>query len=118
MIKTQSRVARLAFAALLALSVPVLAAAQAVSGTILGTVTDSSGAVVAGAKVTLINEGTGLTRTVMRTSTASTRCRRCRPGATPIMSEMTGFKTRDALEHRARRRPARPHRTSSSRSAR
>ncbi len=35
------------------------ALAQSVSGTILGTVTDSSGAVVAGAKVTIINEGTG-----------------------------------------------------------
>ena len=40
------------------------ALAQSVSGTILGTVTDSSGAVVAGAKVTIINEGTALTRTV------------------------------------------------------
>ena len=41
------------------------AAAQAVTGTILGTVVDSTGAVVAGAKVTITNTGTGLTRTVM-----------------------------------------------------
>ena len=40
------------------------ASAQAVSGTILGTVTDPTGAVISNAKVTLVNEGTGLTRTV------------------------------------------------------
>ena len=34
------------------------AAAQTVSGTILGTVTDSSGSVVPNAKVTILNEGT------------------------------------------------------------
>src|SRR5215212_8061983 len=37
---------------------------QAVSGTILGTVTDITGAVRANAKVTVLNEGTGLTRTM------------------------------------------------------
>src|SRR5688572_10453227 len=40
------------------------AAGQSVSGTILGTVTDSSGAVISKAKVIVTNEGTGLTRTV------------------------------------------------------
>jgi Carboxypeptidase regulatory-like domain len=93
MIKTQSRVARLAFAALLALSVPVLAAAQAVSGTILGTVTDSSGAVVAGAKVTLINEGTGLTRTVIADVNGEYTVPALPTGHYTITSEMTGFKT-------------------------
>ena len=43
---------------------PAAAAAQAVTGTIVGTVVDSTGAVVAGAKVTITNTGTGLTRTV------------------------------------------------------
>ena len=36
--------------------------AQTFRGTILGTVTDPSGAVVAGAKVTVKNTGTGLER--------------------------------------------------------
>ena len=48
----------------LALLAPRTAAAQAVTGTILGTVKDSTGAVLAGAKVTVTNEGTGFTRTV------------------------------------------------------
>jgi hypothetical protein len=38
--------------------------AQAVSGTILGTVQDSSGASVPGASVTIVNSETGLTRAV------------------------------------------------------
>ncbi len=54
--------AALLLALLLTHSAP--ASAQSVSGTILGTVTDSSGAVISKAKVTVINEGTGLTRTV------------------------------------------------------
>src|SRR5690348_5077780 len=37
---------------------PQVARAQAVSGTILGTVTDTSGSVVPNAKVTIVNEGT------------------------------------------------------------
>ena len=51
--------------ALLSCLVPGEVSAQAVSGTILGTVKDSSGAVVPGATVTLVNTGTGLTRTVV-----------------------------------------------------
>lgn len=50
-------------------ALPTDATAQSVSGTLLGTVTDVSGAVVADAKITVVNEGTGLTRTV--TSDAS-----------------------------------------------
>lgn len=37
---------------------------QVVNGTISGTVTDQAGAVIAGAKVVLVNEGTGFTREV------------------------------------------------------
>ena len=48
-------------AAVLALQAsPVLA--QKITATLRGTVTDPSGAVIAGAKVTVTNEDTGLTR--------------------------------------------------------
>ena len=47
-----------------ALLVPALASAQAVTGTIIGRVTDTSGAVVPGVTVTLTNTGTKLTRVV------------------------------------------------------
>jgi len=46
----------------LILLVAVNLSAQTFRGTILGTVTDPSGAVVAGAKVTVKNTGTGLER--------------------------------------------------------
>ena len=41
-----------------------LASAQALSGTIVGTITDASGAAVTDATVTLTNTGTGFTRAV------------------------------------------------------
>ena len=54
---------RLVCCALLMVGIAVPAAvAQSVSGTILGTVTDTSGAVVSGAKVTILNEGTARRR--------------------------------------------------------
>ena len=59
----RSRVLGMLCAGLLLGIVPA-AGAQSVSGTILGSVTDPSGAVISNAKVTLVNEGTGLTRTV------------------------------------------------------
>ena len=41
-----------------------VASAQALSGSIVGTLTDSQGAGIPSAKVALKNEGTGYTRTV------------------------------------------------------
>jgi hypothetical protein len=64
-----------------------------VSGTILGTVTDSSGAVVANAKVTIVNEGTGLTRVVTADSNGEYTAPALPTGHYTITSEMTGFKT-------------------------
>jgi hypothetical protein len=71
--------------ALLALLAPHALRAQAVSGTILGSVEDSSGAAVPGASVTIANSETGLRRPVTTDSggdynllpyrPAHTRCR-------------------------------------------
>jgi Carboxypeptidase regulatory-like domain len=67
--------------------------AQSVSGTILGTVTDDTGAVVAGAKVTIVNEGTGLTRTVTADNHGEYNAPSLPTGHYTVTSEMSGFKT-------------------------
>ncbi len=72
---------------------PGVVGAQSVSGTILGTVTDSTGAIVAGAKVTIVNEGTGLTRIVTADSNGEYTAPGLPTGHYTITSEMTGFKT-------------------------
>ena len=77
----------------LSLGLAASAAAQSVSGTILGTVTDSSGATVPGAKVTLVNEGTGLTRVLTADSNGEYTAPALPTGHYTITSEMTGFKT-------------------------
>src|SRR6202030_1364926 len=55
---------RLVVILLLAANLVLPAVAQTVTGTILGLVTDPSGAVVPGATVTATNQSTGFTRTV------------------------------------------------------
>ena len=71
---------------------PMTASAQSVSGTILGTVTDSSGSVIQNAKVTVVNEGTGLTRTVQADSNGEYTIPSLPTGRYTIMTEMAGFK--------------------------
>src|SRR5215471_15285561 len=66
--------------------------AQAVSGTILGTVLDSSGAAVPGASVTIVNSETGLTRTVTTDSTGEYNAPSLPPGEYGVTGEMRGFK--------------------------
>jgi carboxypeptidase family protein len=84
---------RLCCCALLMVATAAPAAlAQSVSGTILGTVTDSSGAIVAGAKVTIVNEGTALTRTVISDANGEYTAPSLPTGTYTVMSEMTGFK--------------------------
>ena len=84
---------RVLLAALLAIFLPMYAAAQSVSGTILGTVTDSSGSIIPGAKVTIVNEGTGLTRTVQSDANGEYTAPSLPTGHYTVITEMTGFKT-------------------------
>jgi hypothetical protein len=67
--------------------------AQAVSGTILGTVTYSSGAVMSNAKVTVVNEGTGLTRTVVADANGEFTAPSLPTGRYTVIAEAAGFKT-------------------------
>src|SRR5271165_4492469 len=64
---------------------------QAESGTISGTVTDSSNAVVAGAKVTVVSAGTGLTRTATTGSSGDYAISSLKPDTYALTIEHTGF---------------------------
>jgi len=88
-----SSVSRMLCMALLILGTATAAVAQTVSGTILGTVTDPSGSVIGSAKVTVINEGTGLTRTVTSDSGGEYVVPGLPTGRYTVTSEITGFKT-------------------------
>jgi len=76
----------------LALLAPRIAAAQAVTGTILGTVTDSTGAVIAGAKVTVTNVDTGLSRTAISDASGEYTAPQVPTGNYTVLAEMSGFK--------------------------
>ena len=85
---------------LLALSLLVCAMAlpgkvfgQAVYGSIFGTVTDSSGAAVAKAKVTITNSGTNVSETIETNSSGNYNQTRLIPGSYRVKIEAQGFKT-------------------------
>ncbi|MBI3475445.1 MAG: TonB-dependent receptor [Acidobacteria bacterium] len=67
--------------------------AQTITGTISGDVTDSTGAVVAGATVTVQNIGTGETRTATTTSTGSYRIPDLSIGKYKVTTGAQGFKS-------------------------
>jgi hypothetical protein len=93
MIRYVGSAARILYVVALLGLLPAPTLAQTVSGTILGTVTDSTGAVVANAKVTIVNEGTGLTRVVTADSNGDYTAPALPTGHYTITSEMSGFKT-------------------------
>jgi hypothetical protein len=67
--------------------------AQKITGDIEGNVTDSSGAVVPGATVTVQSTGTGLVRTVTASSSGSFRIPDLAIGSYKLTATMQGFKT-------------------------
>jgi hypothetical protein len=77
--------------AVLCLTPPPLAA-QAVTGTILGTVRDASGGALPGATVTLVNEGTGFTRTVTTDTSGEYTAPLMPTGTYTVTCETSGFK--------------------------
>ena len=82
-------VARMAPFALL----PVLCWAQATFGTITGTVTDSTGAVVTRTEVVVVNEGTNLTRTVTTGNDGNYSVPNLPYGNYRVQARTAGFKT-------------------------
>ena len=77
---------------LLALVCASLAVGQAVNATLLGTVTDATGAVVPAAKVTATNSNTSVSRTVESNGSGNFSFPDLPPGTYVVSAEMTGFK--------------------------
>lgn len=91
-IRSASRFARLWLALFLTTTALAPSAfAQAQSGSIVGTVTDQAGAVVAGVKVTLVNEGTRFTRIATTNASGQYVAYSIPTGAISITAEMAGF---------------------------
>lgn len=66
--------------------------AQTSEGRILGLVTDSSGAVVSGAKVTITNTATGISRSLTTTAAGDYNAPNLEPGPYIMTAEAPGFK--------------------------
>src|SRR5436309_9733773 len=81
---------------LIVVLVPALAASsafgQAVTGTILGTVTDTTGAVIPGATVTLTHTATGRARTLTTDAAGEYTAPQMPTGQYTVEVELTGFK--------------------------
>src|SRR5689334_4135379 len=72
-----------------------LANAQVATGTISGTVQDSTGAVLPGAKVTVQNEETGISRTLNADAAGRYSAPSLNPGVYRVSASAEGFQTED-----------------------
>ena len=81
-----------AFVLLFALGFAVPASAQSNDGRILGTVTDSQGKVVVGAKIAITNTGTGTTRNLESNGAGDYIAPALQPGLYTVTAEARGFK--------------------------
>jgi Carboxypeptidase regulatory-like domain len=72
---------------------PVALAAQAVTGTILGLITDATGSVMPGTTVTLTNTGTGQVRAVTTDANGEYTAPSLPTGKYTVKAELSGFKT-------------------------
>src|SRR6266550_1098445 len=68
------------------------AAAQETTGSLIGTVVDPNGAIVAGANVTLTNTATGSSQTKQTSSDGNFEFAKLAPGDYTVTVEATGFK--------------------------
>ncbi|MBV8817585.1 MAG: TonB-dependent receptor, partial [Acidobacteriaceae bacterium] len=83
------------FTFVLAVASALPGAAQSVRGTILGTVTDSTGAIVRGAKVTATQQATGLVRTEQTNDAGEYSIPQLPVGIYDVIAEAAGFKKSD-----------------------
>ncbi|HYM11306.1 MAG TPA: TonB-dependent receptor [Bryobacterales bacterium] len=72
---------------------PVAATAQSTFGSIIGTVTDPSGGVIAGARITVTNQGENTSRTTATDEQGDYEVLNLKAGAYSVAAEAGGFKT-------------------------
>jgi hypothetical protein len=80
------------FLLVLSLLIPASLSAQGASGRVLGRVADPTGAVLSNAKVTLLNEATGITRDAKSNDSGDYSFVDVAPGTYTVQFELTGFK--------------------------
>src|ERR1035441_2747625 len=90
---SKSFVFHIPFVCLLCLTAPVALRAQEVRASLSGTVTDSSGALVVGAGLTLQNEQTGVRFTATTNQTGKYCFLFLNPGSYALTASMAGFRT-------------------------
>jgi len=78
------------------MSAPLFAQSTTAAGSIQGTLTDPSGAVVEGAKITITNKDTGQTLHVTTSSAGTYNSGALVPGDYAVRAEAAGFKTTEA----------------------
>ena len=81
-----------ALALVMCLALAALLPAQTTSGRILGRVADSTGAIIGNAKVTIINQGTSISRSVLTNDTGDYNFVEVVPGTYTVTFELSGFK--------------------------
>ena len=80
------------FAAAVSLLLPALLPAQGANGRIVGRIADPSGAVLAGTKITLLNEATGISRDTLANDSGDYNFVEVVPGSYTVEFSLTGFK--------------------------
>ena len=89
----QRALALIPIALLLLLTLPAAAGAQVLYGSLVGNVSDDTGAAVPGATVTIRNKETGTSRDTTTDATGAYRFDTVQPGMYSVTVQLTGFRT-------------------------
>ena len=81
-------------ALLLSAAIPLVSLAQTSDATLVGIISDASGASAAGATISAVNNATGVAREVVTNDTGAYRLGPLVPGTYTITAKLNGFKTK------------------------
>src|SRR6202789_3782964 len=87
-----TRICPIALCLVISLSIPAALHAQSANGRIVGRVSDPTGAILSGAKVTLSNEATGISRDAKSNDSGDYSFVDVAPGTYTVQFELKGFK--------------------------